>query len=51
MRASFCLVLAALLCARGDDFDDVDGDPYDLLGVAYDATSEEVKHSKSWDAT
>ena len=40
MRASFCLVLTALLCARGDDFDDVDGDPYDLLGVAYDATSE-----------
>ena len=43
MRASCCLVLVALLCARGDDFDDVDGDPYDLLGVAYDATSEEVK--------
>lgn len=43
MRASCCLILAALLCARGDDFDDVDGDPYDLLGVAYDATSEEVK--------
>ena len=35
------LVLWAVV--RADEFDDIDGDPYDLLGVPYDASEEAVK--------
>ena len=42
LRMRLCL-LVLWAVVRADEFDDIDGDPYDLLGVPYDASEEAVK--------